>query len=74
MNMIPISYAMLAGQALGFSDPFSGSKGWVKRYGNKEVSQFNSAQMIAEKWKISRLRDGKLCLSKPSKSNRAIEC
>ena len=54
MNMIPISYAMLAGQALGFNDPFSGSTGWVKRYGNQEVSQFNSAQMIAEKWKISR--------------------
>ena len=54
MNMIPISYAMLAGQALGFNDPFSDSTGWVKRYGNQEVSQFNSAQMIAEKWKISR--------------------
>ena len=55
MNLIPISYAMIAGQALGFADPFSGSKGWVNRYGNKEVSQFNSAQMIAEKWNISRL-------------------
>jgi len=54
MNMIPISYAMLASQALGFNDPFSDSTGWVKRYGNQEVSQFNSAQMIAEKWKISR--------------------
>ena len=55
MNLIPISYAMIAGQALGFEDPFSGSKGWVNRYGNKEVSQFNSAQMIAKKWNISRL-------------------
>ena len=54
MNLIPISYAMIAGQALGFADPFSGSKGWLNRYGNKEVSQFNSAQMIAEKWNISR--------------------
>jgi acetyl-CoA C-acetyltransferase len=54
MNLIPISYAMIAGQALGFADPFSGSKGWLNRYGNKEVSQFNSAQMIAEKWDISR--------------------
>jgi len=54
MNMIPISYAMLAGQSLGFNDPFSGSSGWVKRYGTQDVSQFNSAQMIAEKWKLSR--------------------
>ena len=54
MNMVPISYAMLAGQSLGFKDPFSGSDGWVNRYGTQEVSQFNSAQMIAEKWDISR--------------------
>jgi acetyl-CoA C-acetyltransferase len=54
MNQIPISAAMLAGQAFGFSDPFSGSKGWVDRYGTQEVSQFNSAEMIAEKWDISR--------------------
>ena len=54
MNQIPISAAMLAGEAFGFSDPFSGSKGWVDRYGTQEVSQFNSAEMIAERWDISR--------------------
>jgi acetyl-CoA C-acetyltransferase len=54
MNQIPISSAMLAGQALGFEDPFSGSKGWMERYGDQEVSQFRSAEMIAEKWDISR--------------------
>jgi acetyl-CoA C-acetyltransferase len=54
MSMIPISTAMLAGQPLGFDDPFSGSKGWVKRYGTQEVSQFRSAEMIAEKWAITR--------------------
>ena len=54
MNAIPISAAMLAGQAYGFADPFRGSTGWQERYGNQEVSQFNSAEMIAEKWNISR--------------------
>jgi acetyl-CoA C-acetyltransferase len=54
MSMIPISSAMTAGQPLGFDDPFSGSEGWVKRYGTQEVSQFRSAEMIAEKWDISR--------------------
>jgi acetyl-CoA C-acetyltransferase len=54
MNLIPISAAMYAGQAYGFEDPFRGSKGWVDRYGTVEVSQFNSADMIAEKWDISR--------------------
>jgi acetyl-CoA C-acetyltransferase len=54
MSMIPISSAMLAGQEYGFNDPFSGSEGWIKRYGTQEVSQFRSAEMIAEKWDISR--------------------
>jgi acetyl-CoA C-acetyltransferase len=54
MSMIPISSAMLAGQALGFDDPFSGSSGWQARYGDQEVSQFRGAEMIAEKWSISR--------------------
>jgi acetyl-CoA C-acetyltransferase len=54
MSQIPISSAMTAGQDLGFDDPFTGSKGWVARYGTQEVSQFRSAEMIAEKWDISR--------------------
>lgn len=54
MNAIPISAAMLAGQAYGFDDPFRGSTGWQARYGDQEVSQFRSAEMIAEKWNISR--------------------
>ena len=54
MTQIPLSSAMLAGQPLGFRDPFTGSEGWVKRYGDGLVTQFNSAQMIADKWSISR--------------------
>ena len=72
MNMIPISYAMLAGQALGFDDPFSGSIGWMKRYGAQEVSQFNSAQMIAEKWKISRAEMESFAFESHQKAMRAI--
>jgi len=54
MSMIPISYAMTAGQALGFEDPFRGSTGWVARYGDQEVSQFRGAELIAEKWGVTR--------------------
>jgi acetyl-CoA C-acetyltransferase len=54
MSQIPISSAMLVGQQFGFDDPFSGSEGWVARYGTQEVSQFRSAELIAEKWDISR--------------------
>jgi acetyl-CoA C-acetyltransferase len=30
--------------------------GWVERYGEQEISQFRGAQLIAEKWGISRQR------------------
>ena len=54
MSQIPISSAMTVAEPLGFTDPFSGSPGWVARFGTQEVSQFRSADMIAEKWDISR--------------------
>ena len=73
MNMVPISYAMLAGQSLGFKDPFSGSDGWVNRYGTQEVSQFNSAQMIAEKWDISREEMEIFAFDSHQKAIQAIE-
>jgi acetyl-CoA C-acetyltransferase len=54
MSAIPITAAMLAGQQYGFEDPFRGSEGWLARYGDQEVSQFRGAELIAEKWGISR--------------------
>ncbi|MFE6508993.1 acetyl-CoA C-acetyltransferase [Nocardioides sp. NPDC057767] len=54
MSAIPISAAMLVGAQYGYTTPFAESPGWVKRYGDQEVSQFRSAEMIAEKWDISR--------------------
>ena len=54
MSTIPISSAMVVAEQFGITDPFSGSKGWVKRYGDQEVSQFVGAEMIARDWDISR--------------------
>jgi acetyl-CoA C-acetyltransferase len=54
MSAVPIGYAMTAGEALGFDDPFRGSVGWQARYGDQEISQFRSAEMIAEKWGLTR--------------------
>src|SRR5215211_1283579 len=54
MSLIPISSAMTVAQPMGFDDPFSGSTGWQARYGDQEVSQFRAAEMIAEKWGITR--------------------
>ncbi len=73
MTQIPISSAMLAAQPLGFSDPFSGSEGWVRRYGKVPVSQFNSAQMIADKWGFSRQDMEAFALESHTRALRAIE-
>ncbi len=54
MNMIPIGSAMLAAQPFGIPDPFTTSPGWIARYGKEELNQYRSADMIAEKWQISR--------------------
>jgi acetyl-CoA C-acetyltransferase len=54
MSMIPISSAMTLAQPMGFESPFAGSKGWEARYGTQEISQFRGAEMIAEKWGLTR--------------------
>jgi acetyl-CoA C-acetyltransferase len=54
MTQVPIAYAMVAAKELGITDPFTGSRGWVERYGKEIVSQFVGAEMIAKKWDISR--------------------
>ena len=60
MSMIPIATALEAARPLGHDDPFSGSTGWVDRYGTQEVSQFRGAELIARsgtsrvtRWRVS---------------------
>ena len=54
MSQLPISSAMVAGEAYGFTTPFAESPGWQERYPDQEISQFVGAEMIAQKWDISR--------------------
>jgi acetyl-CoA C-acetyltransferase len=54
MSQVPIGFSMLAAKELGQSDPFSGSVGWVKRYGNAPVNQFLGAEKMAVKWGLER--------------------
>jgi len=71
MSAIPISSAMILAQPLGFPDPFSGSVGWRKRYGDQEVNQIRSAEMIAEKWGLSREDMEAFAVSSHEKALRA---
>jgi acetyl-CoA C-acetyltransferase len=54
MSMIPISAAMTVADQFGFADPFVGCEGWHARYGGEEVSQFRAADLVAERWNITR--------------------
>jgi len=73
MSAVPIQTAMTAGEPLGFPDPFSGSEGWRARYGDQEVSQFRSADMIAEKWGFSREDMERFALESHRRAVRAID-
>lgn len=54
MSFIPMGTANQAGEPLGHPDPWTGSKGWQKRYGDRGLNQFTSADAIAQQWSISR--------------------
>ncbi len=73
MSQIPIAAAMLAGQAFGAEDPFSGSALWRARYGTQEISQFRSAEMIAARWEISRAEMEQYALASHQRAVAAID-
>ena len=73
MSAIPISSAMTLAEPLGFKDPFSGSEGWVARYGTQDVSQFRGAELIAEKWDVSREDMEAFALESHRRAVRAID-
>jgi acetyl-CoA C-acetyltransferase len=73
MSAIPISAAMLVGQEYGFTTPFAESPGWQARFGDQEVSQFRSAEMIAEKWDISREEMEEFAYRSHQRAVRAID-
>ncbi|MBK3748340.1 acetyl-CoA C-acetyltransferase [Stutzerimonas balearica] len=73
MTQIPISSAMLAGQPLGFSDPFSGSRGWQARFGDQLVNQFYAAQRIARHWGFDRGQMEAFALESHRRALAAIE-
>jgi acetyl-CoA C-acetyltransferase len=72
MSAIPIASAMVVGEQFGFPTPFAGSSGWAKRYGEQEVSQFRAADMIAEKWDISREQMEEFALGSHQRALAAI--
>ncbi|MGO4488739.1 acetyl-CoA C-acetyltransferase [Microbacterium sp. 2RAF4] len=54
MSQVPLTAAATVGQAYGFTTPYAQSPAWTDRYGDQEISQFAGAELIAERWDISR--------------------
>ncbi len=73
MSMIPIAAAMTVAQPFGFAHPFQGARGWTERYGTAIVSQFRSAEMIAEKWNFSRREMEEFAFQSHQRALRAID-
>ncbi|MQY37454.1 Steroid 3-ketoacyl-CoA thiolase [Streptomyces sp. RB17] len=75
MSMIPIAFATRqAAEPLGLTQgPYAGSRGWRARYGDRPVDQFAGAEMIAEKWGISRRDMEEFALRSHQRAVRAID-
>ncbi|BBJ37994.1 acetyl-CoA acetyltransferase [Streptomyces antimycoticus] len=75
MSMIPIAFASRrAAEPLGLDDgPYAGSEGWRARYGDRPVNQFYGAELIAEKWGISREAMEEFALRSHQRAIRAID-
>ncbi|MFF3912133.1 acetyl-CoA C-acetyltransferase [Streptomyces sp. NPDC001852] len=75
MSMIPIAFATRqAAEPLGLTQgPYAGSEGWRARYGDRPVNQFTGAEMIAEKWGISRRDMEEFALHSHQRAVRAVD-
>src|ERR1700753_3178219 len=72
MSQIPISSAMTVAEQFGFTSPTNESKSWLHRYGDQEISQFRGAELIAEKWNISREEMEEYSLTSHQRAQDAI--
>ncbi|MFI9723443.1 acetyl-CoA C-acetyltransferase [Streptomyces sp. NPDC052396] len=75
MSMVPIAYAARrAAEPLGLTEgPYAGSAGWRARYGDRPVSQFHGAELIAGQWGISRREMEEYALRSHQRAVRAID-
>ncbi|MFG2075582.1 acetyl-CoA C-acetyltransferase [Nonomuraea maritima] len=52
MSVVPMGSSIKAALDLGMPFPFG--NGWAERYGKQEISQFRGAELMCEKWGLSR--------------------
>jgi len=62
MSLVPIASPAILGAREGMGSPYDGT-GWRTRFGDQEMSQFRGAELIAEKWDVSRVDMERFALS-----------
>jgi acetyl-CoA C-acetyltransferase len=72
MSLVPIGSTATLGAAAGYGDPLGGS-GWLDRYGDQPFNQFIGAELIAERWNISREDMERFALSSHQRAVAARE-
>ena len=73
MSIVPLGFCLRAAESLGHPTYYGGSTGWTERYGDQEISQFRGAEMIADKWGITRAEMEQYALESHRRAIRAID-
>jgi acetyl-CoA C-acetyltransferase len=71
MSVVPMGSSIMLPLEKGMPLPFGA--GWKERYGDQEISQFRGAQLLCEKWGITRRQLEELALASHQRAIRAID-
>jgi acetyl-CoA C-acetyltransferase len=71
MSLVPIGSTAALGADAGYGEPLTG-EGWLGRYGDKEFNQFAGAELIAQRWDITRREMEEFALSSHQRAAEAI--
>ena len=71
MSVVPMGSSVGLAAEKGMPLPFG--QGWKDRYGDQEISQFRGAQLVCEKWGISRAQLEEFALASHQRAVRAID-
>jgi acetyl-CoA C-acetyltransferase len=72
MSQVPIGSPTTIGLEHGMAHPRSG-RGWAQRYADQEISQFRGAELIAERWGITREEMERYALQSHARALQAID-
>jgi len=70
MSMVPMGSPITAALEKGM--PFPYGQGWLERYGKQEISQFRGAELMCEKWGLTRAELEAFSLESHQRAARAI--